>query len=57
MRDRLTYFGGGGLMLGLLCLVGSRVWPLAGWMLIAAEILIVVGMLLLLARLWKHGLN
>ncbi len=57
MRDRLTYFGGGALMLGLLCLVGSQAWPLDGWTLIAAEILIVLGMLLLLARLWRHGLN
>ncbi|MBN9661306.1 MAG: hypothetical protein J0H49_24140 [Acidobacteria bacterium] len=57
MRDRLTYFGGGALMLGLLCLVAARAWPLDGWTLVAAEILVAVGVLLLLARLWRHGLN
>lgn len=57
MRDRLTYYGGGALMLGLLCLVAARAWPLDGWTLVAAEILVAVGVLLLLARLWRHGLH
>ncbi|WP_321470817.1 hypothetical protein [uncultured Paludibaculum sp.] len=57
MRDRLTYFGGGAMMLGLLCVVGARIWPEVGWVITVAEILIAVGVLLLLARLWKHGLN
>lgn len=56
MRDRLNYIGGGLTMLGLLCLVAVRIWPASEWLLTGAEALIALGVLLLLARLWKHGL-
>lgn len=57
MRDRLTYIGGACTIVGLLCLLAARARPHDVWIATAAEILIALGVVLLLARIWKHGLS
>ena len=56
MRDRLNYLGGGATVVGLLCLMATRLWPDTGWLVTAGEVLCLSGVALLAVRLWKHGL-